>query len=216
MSDYQTHTIVTQPFAENTYILQFEGRDDCLVVDPGLEPQKIIDRVERLGATPAAFLCTQGHADHIGGNAAMKHRWPDVPLVIGSGDADKLVDPAANLSQGFGLSIVSPAADVLLSDGEHYSVAGFDFLIHEIPGHSSGHIVFICEDVDPPFVVGGDVLFAGSIGRTDFPDGSFEALRDGIHNKLFRLPDNTRVLAGHGDETTIGTEKRTNPFVGLG
>ena len=86
----------------------------------------------------------------------------------------------------------------------------------EIPGHSIGHIVFMYRGSSPLIVFGGDVLFAGSIGRTDFPDGSFEQLRDGIHTKLFTLPDDTIVLPGHGPPTTIGRERQSNPFVGAG
>src|SRR6187200_287972 len=89
-----------------------------------------------------------------------------------------------------------------------------DFEVREVPGHSSGHVVFIWNAGKPILVFGGDVLFAGSIGRTDFPDGSFEDLRDAIHKKLFTLPDDTIVYPGHGLETTIGREKRSNPFVG--
>jgi glyoxylase-like metal-dependent hydrolase (beta-lactamase superfamily II) len=95
-----------------------------------------------------------------------------------------------------------------------YSAAGIDLEVAHIPGHSSGHVVFIWRGARPIVVFGGDVLFAGSIGRTDFPDGSFEELAAGIHTKLFTLPDDTIVLPGHGPATTVGDEKRTNPFVG--
>jgi glyoxylase-like metal-dependent hydrolase (beta-lactamase superfamily II) len=87
-------------------------------------------------------------------------------------------------------------------------------LVHEIPGHSAGHVVYVW-DAQPPVVFVGDVIFAGSIGRTDFPDGDFRQLADGIHAKLFSLPDQTVLLSGHGPPTTVGQEKRTNPFVGL-
>jgi glyoxylase-like metal-dependent hydrolase (beta-lactamase superfamily II) len=83
------------------------------------------------------------------------------------------------------------------------------------PGHSSGHVVFVCRQVEPWHVFGGDVLFRGSVGRTDFPDGDFESLRAAIHDKLFGMPDDTIVLPGHGPATTTGREKQTNPFVGL-
>ncbi len=207
-------TIVSLPFKENTYILQIAERDDCLVVDPGLQPEKIIDHLESAGLTPAAILNTHGHSDHIAGNGAVKQRWPEAPLVIGRGDAPMLTDATLNLSAAYGIPIISPAADQLLEEGEIYSAAGFDLLVRTIAGHSSGHIVFVWQTSQPQLVIGGDVLFAGSIGRTDFPNGSFEALEAGIQQKLFTLPDDTIVLPGHGPATTIGHEKQTNPFVG--
>ncbi|REJ65314.1 MAG: MBL fold metallo-hydrolase [Planctomycetota bacterium] len=206
--------IVSVPFDENTLIARLADRHDCLVVDPGLEPEKILDFLEPRQLEPAAILNTHGHSDHIAGNAALKERWPDAPLVIGHGDEEKLTDPRKNLSAAFGLSLVSPPADQLLREGEPFAAAGFELTVREIPGHSAGHIVLIWEAHPPAVVFGGDVLFAGSIGRTDFPDGSLEALTSGIHTKLFTLPDDTLVLPGHGPVTTIGREKATNPFVG--
>lgn len=207
-------TVVSQPFDENTYIAHIRGRSDCLVVDPGLEPDQIIEYLNQQRLTPAAILNTHGHGDHIAGNDALKRRWPDCPLVIGRGDAPKLADANLNLSAPFGLPVISPPADILVDDGGRFSAAGFDLEVWEIPGHSSGHVVFIWRDHQPIYVFGGDVLFAGSIGRTDFPGGSFQRLADGIHRRLFTLPDDAIILSGHGPPTTIGTEKRTNPFVG--
>lgn len=207
-------TIVSLPFDENTYLLCRPGRTDCLVVDPGLDPEAIVAALEQHGWLPSAILNTHGHSDHIAGNCIVKQLWPACPLVIGRGDAPKLADSDLNLSAPFGFAITSPPADVLVDEGEDYESAGFKLRVREIPGHSSGHVVFVWDEKSPSIVIGGDVLFAGSIGRTDFPDGSFEALRDGIHEKLFTLPDDTVVLPGHGPPTTIGEEKRTNPFVG--
>jgi glyoxylase-like metal-dependent hydrolase (beta-lactamase superfamily II) len=206
--------VVSAPFEENTYLAQLDGRDDCLIFDPGFQPQEIIQWVEERGLTPAAILCTHGHSDHIAGNATLKQRWPDCPLVIGEGDAAALTDPQLNLSGQFGLPLVSPAADATLAEGEIYEAAGLRLETRVVAGHSPGHVVFIWRDHEPMYVFGGDVLFQGSIGRTDFPNGSFEQLAAGIHQKLFTLPDDTIVLPGHGDPTTIGEEKRHNPFVG--
>jgi glyoxylase-like metal-dependent hydrolase (beta-lactamase superfamily II) len=214
MPPIELATIVSLPFEENSYVLWLPGRSDCLVVDPGLEPDKIIDELQRRRLTPAAILNTHGHSDHIAGNRDVKERWPDCPLVIGAGDAAKLTDAWQNLSAMFGVEITSPAADRLVREGDVVSAAGFELAVHEIPGHSSGHVVFVCRGLSPLVVLGGDVLFAGSVGRTDFPDGDFDALRDGIHQKLFTLPDDTVVLSGHGPPTTIGREKQGNPYVG--
>src|SRR6185369_13316894 len=120
---------------------------------------------------------------------------------------EKLTDPQKNLSAQFGIPITSPPADQFVNEGDAIEFAGFTLQVREIPGHSSGHVVFICRELTPPVVFGGDVLFAGSVGRTDFPDGDFEQLAAVIREKLFVLPDETIVLSGHGPETTIGEEK---------
>lgn len=207
-------SIVSAPFEENTYIAHLEGRYDCVVVDPGLEPDEILAFLDEHGLLPAAILITHGHSDHIAGNGRMKQRYPDCPIVVSHGDAAKLTDPNLNLSAAFGAHLISPPGDVLVGEGDVYSAAGFDLEVREIPGHSTGHVVFIWRNGRPVVVFGGDVLFAGGIGRTDFPDGSFEQLASNIHAKLFTLPDDTQVLPGHGPPTTVGHEKRNNPFVG--
>ncbi len=208
-------TILSIPFEENTYIVRKKQSPECLVIDPGLEPDKIFDYLDSQRLTPAAILNTHGHADHIGGNEAIKARWPDCPLLIGSGDAPKLTDAELNLSAAFGEGVTSPPADKTLEDGEIYSAGGIELKVLAIAGHSAGHVVFLYEQDDTPIVFVGDVIFAGSIGRHDFPDGDFGQLRSGIHNKLFTLPDETVLLPGHGPATTVGREKQTNPFVGL-
>jgi hydroxyacylglutathione hydrolase len=207
-------TITSTLFEENCYILALPGRTDCLVVDQGLEPDRILAYLEEANLTPAVILNTHGHCDHIAGNGALKDRYPDAPIVIGHGDAIKLTDAEENLSAGFGVPIVSPAADRLVAEGERIEYAGFELLVREIPGHSSGHVVFIWESASTVLVLGGDVLFAGSVGRTDLPGGSFKQLAAGIHEKLFTLSDDAKVLPGHGPITTIGREKKYNPFVG--
>ncbi len=212
----QILTIVSRPFEQNSYVAWLEGRKDCLVIDPGFEPGKIVAALQQHELTPAAFLITHGHSDHIAGIGALKERWPECPIVIGVNEADKLINPARNLSAKYGIPLTSPPADRLVAAGETIDYAGFQLEVREVPGHSSGHVIFIWRQHDPAVVFGGDVLFAGSIGRTDFPDGSFDQLAAGIREHLFTLPDNTIVLSGHGPATTVGQEKQTNPFVGEG
>jgi hydroxyacylglutathione hydrolase len=209
----QIRTIESMPFAENTYVVHLPARQDALVIDPGLEPELILDYLREEGLTPAAVLNTHGHADHIGGNAALKAAFPQAPLVIGTGDAPLLTDSDANLSAPFGMPVTSPPADRLVNEGEVIEAAGVRLEVLDIPGHSPGHVVFVYRD-DPPVVFGGDVLFRGSIGRYDFPGSDGRLLMDGIRTKLFRLPAATVVYPGHGPVTTVGQEKRTNPFVG--
>jgi hydroxyacylglutathione hydrolase len=210
----EIHTIVSEPFAENTYVVWLSGRDDVLVIDPGLEPELILEFLSERGLRAAAILNTHGHGDHIGGNSEMKRAFPAAPLMIGHGDAPLLTDPWLNMSAPFGQEVVSPPADRLLSEGETLELAGIALEVLEIPGHSPGHIVFVYRD-RPIVVFGGDVLFRGSIGRTDFPDGDGPGLIRGIQTKLFALPDDAVVYPGHGPVTTVGHEKRTNPFCRL-
>ena len=187
-----------------------------MIVDPGFEPDKIIEAIESASLHPVAILNTHGHSDHIAGNAAMKERWPEIPLVIGHGDAHKLTDPEENLSAPFGLPLVSPPADETVKQGDVYEQGGMAFKVFETPGHSAGHVVFVFEPLGsdhPGVIVGGDVLFRGSIGRSDFPDGDFAALERSIREVFYSLPDETLVLTGHGPTTTVGFEKANNPFV---
>ncbi len=206
--------IVSAPFQENTFILRKEAASECLIVDPGFEPDKISHHLKTTGLVPVAILNTHGHSDHIAGNAAMKKQWPDCPLIIGVDDAHKLTDPHANLSANYGVALISPAADRTVKEGDVLELAGIRLEVLLTPGHSPGHVVFVDKTQDPWVVVNGDVLFQGSIGRTDFEDGNHQDLVDAIHQKLFTMPDDTIVLTGHGPSTTIGVEKSSNPFVG--
>ena len=215
-SDVEVARIESAPFGENTYVLSRRGGPECLVVDPGFEPDAVIGWIDEHRLTPVAILLTHGHSDHIAGNAALRERWPSLPILIGRDDASKLIDPAGNLSGAFGLALVSPPADRLLDDGEILELAGFTLAVIAIPGHSRGHVVFRVDDTSPRMVFGGDVLFLEGIGRTDFPDGDFAALAAGIRGGLYTLPDDTVVFPGHGDATTVGHERRHNPFVADG
>lgn len=205
------HTIVSMPFAENSYIVRREGSAEAIVVDPGFEPDLILESLRNQKLRLVAILNTHGHVDHIAGNRAMKLAFPDAPLVIGRGDAEMLTNSRLNLSADFGFDVTSPPADRLLVEGDVVEFAGIRLEVLEIPGHSPGHVVFVTHEAG--MVLGGDVLFQGSVGRTDFPGGSMSLLVSGIRTKLWPLPDETQVYPGHGPVTTIGTEKRANPYV---
>jgi hydroxyacylglutathione hydrolase len=213
MSDLQIHTLVSMPFAENTYVVWRSGRADALVIDPGLEPDLILEFLRQRELRPAVLLNTHGHADHIGGNAALKEAFPQAPLVIGIHDAPLLLDPEANLSAPFGLPLTSPPADRLVKEGDVLEHAGIRLEVLDVPGHSPGHVVFVYRD-EPPLVFGGDVLFREGVGRFDFPGSDGRLLFHGIRGKLFALPAATVVYPGHGPVTTIGHEKKHNPLVG--
>jgi glyoxylase-like metal-dependent hydrolase (beta-lactamase superfamily II) len=213
-SGYCIEPVVSAPFEQVAYVVWLEGQNQALVVDPGFDTAAIERLLARHGLKVAAILNTHGHADHIAGNRAMKAAHPEAPLIIGRNEAHLLTDPDANLSAPFGLPLTSPPADRLVDDGERLELAGLALLAREIPGHSPGSLVYVADGFDPPFVLGGDVLFAGSVGRVDFPGGSGATLSTGIKSKLFTLPEGTTVYPGHGPPTTIAAEKRTNPFVG--
>lgn len=211
----QIRTIESMPFGENTYVVWHPGSTDCVVIDPGLEPELIADCLREEGLTIRAILNTHGHADHIAGNEAMKQLAPDAPLIIGAGDALMLTDPEANLSAGFGLAVLSPVADRTVKEGDTVESAGLTLAVRDIPGHSPGHVVFVHSGT-PTVVFGGDVLFRGSIGRYDFPGSNGRLLLEGIRRKLFTLPADTVVYPGHGPVTTVGHEMQTNPFLAEG
>jgi hydroxyacylglutathione hydrolase len=206
------HTIVSSPFNENTYVVSLPERTEALVIDPGLEPDLILNLLSDEGLTPAAILNTHGHADHIGGNESLKQAFPSAPLIIGSNEAPLLTDARANLSAFFGLPIVSPAADRVVKEGDALELAGIRLEVLDVPGHSPGHVAFLYRS-RPPLIFSGDVLFRGGIGRYDFPNSDGRLLFESIRTKLLTLPRETVIYPGHGPVTTVGHEKESNPFV---
>src|SRR5215212_6215246 len=157
--DVRIAVVESMPFAENTYVAWRPGRTDAVVVDPGFEPDAVLDRLRAERLTAAVILNTHGHVDHIAGNAALKAAFPAAPLVIGLGDAAMLTDPMLNMSGLAGVAITSPPADRTVREGDVVEAAGLRLEVLDVPGHSPGHVVFVIRD--GPVVFGGDVLFAG-------------------------------------------------------
>jgi hydroxyacylglutathione hydrolase len=212
----EIHTIVSDPFAENSYIVWRKGNREAFIVDPGFEPGLILDFLNERELTCTALVNTHGHVDHMAGNAALKQAFPAAPILVGAGDSPMLTDAVVNMSALYGLPVVSPPADRLVNEGDRLTLAGIELEVFDIPGHSPGHVVYLIRETQPFTLLGGDVLFRGSIGRTDFPGGSFETLKSGIERVLWPLPPDTVVYTGHGPVTTTGHEKRSNPYVGEG
>jgi hydroxyacylglutathione hydrolase len=215
MTAPQVRTLTSMPFEENSYVVWLGGQRECVVIDPGLQPDLILDFLRDEGLTPRAILNTHGHADHIAGNAALKDAFPAAPLIIGANETRMLADPNANLSAAFGLDLTSPPADRTVREGDVVEAAGLRLEVRDVPGHSPGHVVFVHRG-PPCLVFGGDVLFRGSIGRFDFPGSDGLLLLEGIRDKLFTLPPDTVVYPGHGPVTTVGHEMATNPYLSGG
>lgn len=205
------------PFQQNAAVLRVEANGRGTVVDPGGDLDAIRDAIRQLGVTVESILLTHGHLDHAGGAAELKEileREGGRPVpVIGPHIADKfLLDdlPASGLR--FNMTDLRPVTpDRWLEEGDSVDVAGIAFDVLHCPGHSPGSVVL--HQKDAGFLFMGDVLFAGSVGRTDFPYGSHEQLIASIRDKLLPLPDETVFLPGHGGTSTIGRERASNPYL---
>lgn len=199
------------PFETNCYVVAADGSADCWIVDASFEPEPMIEHVGEAGLAPAALVLTHAHVDHIAGVSAVLAAFPGLPVWMHPAEAAWLNSPMLNLSEAMGAPVTAPGPDAPLEHGQRISLAGTSWTILHTPGHSPGGITLHCEAAGLAIV--GDALFAGSIGRTDFPGSDFDTLAASIRDRLYTMPDETRVLPGHGPETTIGREKRSNPFV---
>ncbi|MBX3173085.1 MAG: MBL fold metallo-hydrolase [Gemmatimonadaceae bacterium] len=203
-----THALTVGAFAENTWFLHDEDAREVVLVDPGAEPRHLCAEIERLGARLRAIWVTHGHIDHIGGIAGVREVWPEVPIHAHPLDAP-LWEYAPRIAAGYGLPFDAPPAPTQsLAEGDVLPFGGANFEVWHLPGHAPGHVAF----VGAGLCLSGDVLFAGSVGRTDLPLCDPSALQRSIE-RLATLPRGTRVLPGHGEETTVGRELIVNPFL---
>jgi hydroxyacylglutathione hydrolase len=210
--------IVTGELEENCYIAWADGSREAVVFDPGADAPVLRAEIVGRNLTVGAFLLTHCHGDHIGALAALKAGFPDAPVYCPIAEVEWLARPTLNLSYFFGHAITAPPPEKTVSDGDVLRVCGIEFTAFNVPGHSPGSTAYFvaATESEDPLLFDGDILFAGSIGRTDLPGGEGEAvLVAGIREKLFPLPDATRVLPGHGDATSIGVEKLRNPYCGM-
>jgi hydroxyacylglutathione hydrolase len=204
--------LILGEFQTNCYVVrQDEAAVDCVVTDPGLDPDALLAFLSQHQLNPVAVILTHGHVDHIAGVPALRQEYPDIRVYIHKADAGLLADPEANLSAAFGVPVETEPAEVLLQEGDTIDEAGVRLKVLHTPGHTRGGICLYAES--DTLVFSGDALFADSVGRADFLGGDMDQLIDSIRTKLLTLPDKTVVYPGHGMRTTIAREKRVNPYV---
>ena len=197
-------TIIAGSMGANCYILGCESSKEAIIIDPGGDYQKIIACLEEQGLEPKIIINTHGHLDHIGANDKF-----NLPIYIHELDAEYLTEPVKNLSALFGPPYTSPAASRLLKDGDKIELGEISLEVIHTPGHSPGGICLKTDDI----IFTGDTLFCGGIGRTDFPAASEKEIIKSIKEKIFTLDDRVIIYPGHGPCSTVGREKRENPFL---
>ena len=207
MIGLQIDVIQVTAWVQNCMLLSTGEHSPAVVVDPGGDPDAILGAVERRKAKVAGILVTHGHIDHIGALPEMVAATA-APVWLHPEDLWLFENPGMGRT-----AIPVPADAVRVADGDVVDVAGLRFEVLHTPGHSPGHVCFRTRTSDRDLLIGGDLLFAGSIGRTDLPRGDFDQLVASVTTKVWPLPDETVVLPGHGPHTTVGFEKRTNPYV---
>jgi len=212
----QIDRLVLGAYENNSYIVRRnEKTTDCIIIDTGLIAEPLIDFLKRKNLNPQALILTHGHADHIAGAALLRKNFDKIKVCIHKADSYMLGDAVSNFSCFAGVKIISAPADVLFDKEEQIGYAGLNFTLLHTPGHTPGGICLYNSDEKTLF--SGDTLFAGSIGRTDLSgydaQKCFEQLVNNIRKKILVLPDDTTVLPGHGEETTIKQEKLHNPYL---
>jgi hydroxyacylglutathione hydrolase len=208
--DLHVRAVVAPGFGENAYVAWRDGADSAVCFDPGGDVPALLQVLQQHRLKLAAILLTHAHLDHVEGVAHLV-RATGAPVHLHPADRF-LYDNAARQGQQFGIRVdAPPPVDHALEDGQQLEVAGVTFDVRHVPGHSPGHVMFHAADAKCAFV--GDVVFQGSIGRTDLPGGDYATLIRAIRDHVLTLPDDTLLYTGHGPATTPGHERATNPFL---
>ena len=195
-------------FAENCYIVADPETRDAVIVDPGEAAALFLQRIQTERLTVGAIWLTHAHLDHVMGVGQVAEA-TGAPVYLHPADRS-LYDRVADQGAAFGVRAAAPPApDHSLADGDRLMCGRFDFEVRHVPGHSPGHVAF----VRPGLALVGDVVFAGSVGRTDLPGGDGRTLLESIRTQLLTLPDDTVLYPGHGPATTVGQERVSNPFI---
>lgn len=194
--------------ATNCYIAVNEELKEGVVVDPGGDAERIIEQIKKLGITVKAIFVTHGHSDHIMALSEVR-KATGAPVYVSREDADMLTKADRNLSIYINNGLECDPAEHFYGDGDVLTVAGMEFTVYATPGHTKGGVCIKCGDI----VFCGDTVFCESIGRTDLPGGSYKEILQSIKNKILPMADDTKLLPGHGPATTVGWERRRNPFL---
>lgn len=206
-------TLPVTEFQQNCRILTDEVSSDCLIVDPGGDIPEVLEFLKRHKLKPIAILLTHGHVDHAGGTARLRKHFEKIPIYAHKGD-EFLLTHLKEHGAMFGAQCDSlNQVDHWLTANETLKLLNVSIKVLHTPGHSPGSCCFYFDNGGAPTVIVGDVLFAGSIGRTDLWGGDHATLISSIRTKLLSLPDETQVLSGHGPDSTIGEERASNPFL---
>ncbi len=211
----QIKSFTFNPFQENTYVL-FDESNEAIIIDPGCyeqsEKEVLKAFINENGLNPVKLLNTHGHIDHVLGNSFVKKEF-NLKLTIGKKDL-KTLESVTAYAANYGFPMYAPAAaDVFIEEGDLIDFGNSQLEVIFLPGHAPGHLAFY--NTEQNICIGGDVLFEGSIGRTDLPGGDFDTLIDSIKSKLFKFADEMVVYPGHGNSTTLGQEKHSNPFCAI-
>lgn len=207
----KVHTFTLGDYQTNCYVVTAPGTSDCWIVDCGQRPQAMFRFIEEKGLQPGALLLTHTHVDHIAGIDEAIARFGPIPMYVHEAEAGFCSDPLLNLSglAGMPVSVTEPEHHV--KDGDRLRLGPSEWRVMHTPGHSPGGVCYI-HDASKQALV-GDTLFAGSMGRVDFPTSNPEQMRITLFEKLMALPDDMTIYSGHGPVTTIGAERLANPFL---
>lgn len=210
MSSYKVKLFVLGPVSTNCYLLYRENSRKAILFDPAANAEKIEEILVQLGLEPEAILLTHGHFDHIMAVNQLKETY-DLKVYAHEEEAEITESPSMNLSNQLGMDSYILKVDQTVRDGEILELAGFSLEVLHTPGHTVGSVCYYIKE--DGILFSGDTLFAGSVGRSDFPTGNSATLIRSIQKKLAVLPDSTLVFPGHGEQTEIGYEKQHNPYL---